>query len=390
MVLLGCRDILELPGVQGHETGERGDIVRTKTIIIALTALLLAAGKAHADSLQYSAANIGSFGGSGGTLGYAINNSGTVVGGSYLPSGYENAFSYNNGVMTDLGTLGGASSTAYGINDAGTIVGGSSVPSGNSVAFSYSSGAMTGLNIGALQGYTNATGINNAGVIVGDGYVNPNTYSQPFDAFIYSGGTYSIISNPGGTVAANGINSAGVVAGGYALNYGNFFWDPFTYSNGTFNSLGAYGPSWVTYATAINDSGTIVGYHSNPGTNQGGNAFSYSNGTYTPLGALPGGGNTAANAINAPGVIVGFSGGDAFVYSNGVMSDLNSDLANTLPTTLTNATAINDEGQIVALGANGDTYLLTPESESTTPEPASIWLLGMGGLLLLSLRLSRL
>jgi probable HAF family extracellular repeat protein len=372
------------------------EIMRTRTIIVA-AAMLLAAVTAQAETVEYTAVNIGSLGGSGGTYGAAINNSGTVVGGSYLPNGNEVAFSYSNGTMTDLGTLGGAGSFADAINAAGTIVGGSFIPNGNDVPFSYSNGTMTALSIGALHGYTAATGINNAGIIVGAGYVNPNTYSQPYESFIYDDGSYTIVSNPGGTTTAQGINNAGTVAGGYALNYSNFFWDPFTYSNGTFASLGAFGPAWVTYALAINDSDVIVGYYSNPGSNYGANAFSYSNGTYTALGTLPGGSSAKADAVNNAGVIVGQSttansGGnnDAFVLIDGVMFDLNSQLFNTLPTTLTNATAINDKGQIVALGSDGDTYLLTPASgNSPVPEPASLWLLATGGLCLLRRRQSR-
>jgi probable HAF family extracellular repeat protein len=378
--------------------------MRTRTIIVSVTAILLAAGTTQAGSILYSAVDIGSLGGSGGTYGAAINNAGTVVGGSYLPNGNEVAFSYSNGAMTALGTLGGLSSTASAINNAGTIVGGSYLPNGNVVPFSYSNGTMTGLDVGALQGYTSANGINDAGVIVGSGYVNPNTYSQPYDGFIYDDGAYTIISNSGGTVGAQGINSAGTVVGGYALNYGNYFWDTFTYTdytfasnnNGTFTSVPPYGGGWVSYGLAINDLGTAVGYYSDPNTNQGRYAFSYSNGTVTSLGTLPGGGSSWATAINNEGVIVGGStyagsGGnsDAFIYSSGAMTDLNSELLQELSTTLEYATAINDVGQIVAIGTNGDTYLLSPASSAAAPEPGSAPLLALGGLCLLSCRRMR-
>jgi probable HAF family extracellular repeat protein len=370
--------------------------MQTKTIVVAAAAMLLATGTTQAGPIYYSAVDIGSLGGSGGTGGYGINNAGTVVGGSYTPDGNEHAFSYSNGVMTDLGTLGGTYSAADAINNVNTIVGASFLPDGNEVAFSYSNGTMTALDIGALQGYTAAKGINDAGVIVGDGYVNPFTYSQPFESFIYSNGAYTIVSNPGGTVGSQGINSAGTVAGGYALNYGNFFWDSFTYSgytltsnnNGTFTSIPPPDSAWVSYALAINSSGTLVGYFSDPNSNHGDHAFSYSNGTYTSLGTLPGGGSSSAEAINNEGVIVGSSstgsgGYDAFVYSNGVITDLNSVLLQELPTTLESATAINDAGQIVALGDNGDTYLLTP-SGSGVPEPGSASLIALAALCLLS------
>jgi probable HAF family extracellular repeat protein len=225
---------------------------------------------------------------------------------------------------------------------------------------------MVGLEATGLQGYTQATGINDAGVIAGSGYVNPDTYSQPFDTFVDIGGNYTLVSNPGGTVSAQGINSAGTVVGGYALNYGNAVWYPFTYSNGTFTSLGPFGQAGVTYGLAINDAGAIVGYYSDPNTNQGiPHAFIYSNSTYSDLGSLPGGSHANAEAINNSGVIVGYSStasseNHAVVISNGAMTDLNSVLSQPLSTALSNATAISDLGQIVALGVDGSTYLLTP------------------------------
>ncbi len=64
---------------------------------------------------------------------------GQVVGYGDTPSGAQHAFLWQNGKMTDLGTLpGGSSSTAYGINDRGQIVGESNDASNNADAVLWS------------------------------------------------------------------------------------------------------------------------------------------------------------------------------------------------------------------------------------------------------------
>ncbi len=65
-----------------------------------------------------------------------VNNSGEVVGFASLANGYQHAFSAMDGMLIDLGTLGG-SSYAYGINDSGEIVGYSYLADGDQHAFLY-------------------------------------------------------------------------------------------------------------------------------------------------------------------------------------------------------------------------------------------------------------
>lgn len=80
--------------------------------------------------------------------------------------------------------------------------------------------------------------------------------------------------------------------------------------------------------------------------------------------------DATGEAINNTGQVVGY--GDTgpitspFLYSNGAMVDLNSEIDPTLQIRLTNAAGINDSAQIVANAEDGDSYLLSPVPEPST------------------------
>jgi probable HAF family extracellular repeat protein len=79
------------------------------------------------------------------------------------------------GSMTDIGTLGGVRSGAYGINSAGEIVGDAWTTQGNRRAFLYTNGVM--MNLGTLGGaenasYSYATGINDRRQVVGTSWTD--------------------------------------------------------------------------------------------------------------------------------------------------------------------------------------------------------------------------
>jgi len=123
----------------------------------------------------YKVEDLGTLGGSR-SWASAINDSGQVVGYSYL-AGDQNyhAFLYKDGKMTDLRTLGGTSSVAKGINKSGQVVGWSDNSSGERHAFLYdSTNGMKDLNslIPADSGWTihEARAINNYGQIAATGY----------------------------------------------------------------------------------------------------------------------------------------------------------------------------------------------------------------------------
>ena len=127
--------------------------------------------------------------------------------------------------MTDLGTLGGVQSIAYAINNAGQIVGYASPPNSSVHAFLYSSGMM--IDLGVFFDSSVGEAINNSGVVVGTADVlngNGNTDSH---AFIYSGGKLQDLNNliPSGSgwvlTEATGINDKGqIVCNGYNVTTG--------------------------------------------------------------------------------------------------------------------------------------------------------------------------
>ncbi|HSL72300.1 MAG TPA: hypothetical protein VK864_18775, partial [Longimicrobiales bacterium] len=83
----------------------------------------------------------------------------------------RHAFLWHDGVMTDLGTLGGNSSQAQAINGAGQIVGYSELPGGFYHAVRWENGSITDLGQAVTPGpYSMASGINIRGDAVGFGY----------------------------------------------------------------------------------------------------------------------------------------------------------------------------------------------------------------------------
>ena len=146
--------------------------------------------------------------------------------------------------------------------------------------------------------------------------------------------------------------------------------------------LGTLAGGTNSVGQAVNASGQVAGvsYFAN-GTFH---AFltEASGGTMHDLGTMTPGGSSAASGVNDRGQVVGYAtnaagGSDAFLYSNGKMLDLNTLVASIPGVHLTDALAISDDGNIVAIGldANG---LETAFLLQAIPEPPSRLLLGLG------------
>jgi probable HAF family extracellular repeat protein len=186
-----------------------------------------------------------------------------------------------------------------------------------------------------VGGITAAYDINDAGQIVGG-------YFHAYVIYSLADGTYTLINNPSGVNGTDGygIDDAGQIVGDYAdgtLNHAFFY---------------AGGSSYTTlngrFAWDINDSGQIVGDYGTSGTS----AFIYSNGIYTNI-SYPQSSLTSAQGINDNGEVVGYyqdgAGYHAFTYLNGNYSplpDASTEFANAAPGE-TFATGVNDSGWIV-------------------------------------------
>ena len=111
-----------------------------------------------------------------------------------------------------------------------------------------------------------------------------------------------------------------------------------------------------TFGTAINDRAEIIG--SSP------SGFLFRDGAFHVLPVLKGGTYDSPKSINNQGDVVGMCdvGGPgpsrACLYTGGKLKDLNKFVDPSL-TLLTGAAGINDKGQIVATGLNGQMYVLT-------------------------------
>jgi probable HAF family extracellular repeat protein len=298
----------------------------------------------------------------------SLNNSGEVVGWCKTTGSILDPFLYSNGVMTDLGSYGTGSYTqATGINDSGKIIA-TGFPGGGvgQEALLYTGNSFSSIS----QNQSSAAGINSAGQIVG-GVEDPRLGGEPF---IYSNGSFQELGQFGAAASsAAAINNSGQILINDLLGArGIFFAGALIDTNGSTTQLPTLGGS-NTDGFAINNFGEVVGW-SDTNANVT-DAFVYSNGVMTDLDP---GISATATSINDDGVIVGYygPGSGAFIDSNGLMSNLSS-LVSAPGWTFSEATGINDAGQIIGFGSNPhgqvDAFLLTP-----VPEPAST------GLLLLS------
>jgi probable HAF family extracellular repeat protein len=278
---------------------------------------------------------------SGQVVGWAINtipdpvsfDLASIVYFNYEPYPYPyqmRAFLWQDGVMRDLGTLGGPDAYPTGINELGQVIG---------ISFTNSTATgifMTACNFGGLPG----------GV-------------PPQDPFFWDKDTGMIdLGTFGGTCGyAMGLNNEGQVVGqsnlfGDQANHA-FIWDGAT----GLMDLGTLGGSDST-AFAINDNGEAVGVSNLLGDTQL-NAVLWGKNGMVDLGVLSGDNCAWPFWINASGQVVGNGGtnceGRGFLWENsGPLVDLNSLIVSNDGFSITDAIYINDQGEIIGEGTPSD------------------------------------
>lgn len=257
---------------------------------------------------------------------------------------------------------------AYDINDLGEVVG----QHGGAAARWSADGTL--FDLGILPGGTEATAhaTNNDGLVVGESYTG--TGFEDIHAFVYTDADGMVDITPNaGLSRAYDVNSVGQVAG--HTNSVAFRWE-----NGVLTTLGVLPGDAYSFGKAINASGQVAG----TSTTANGNAvhaFRYTDGVgMEDLGVV--GEANEVWGINGFGDVVGHgktfgSVQKGFIYTdaNG-LQDLNTLIDTPDKWSIAYAHAINDAGQIVALGydrvlGGSHTLRLVPQSVEPTITPTA-------------------
>ena len=363
--------------------------------ICSLCAVLALAVGSSAQAQQakhhhYKLMDLGTFGGPGSSTTEGsqrvLTNGGTLVGGADTPSlnPYPNrfnpfnrpdsyvqhAFVWQEGVLTDLGTLpGGSASFPYWINSEGVIAGGSELPAIDPNSGTPEFRAVLWQNhkiqdLGTLGGTASlAVDVNNLGQVTGFAQnATPDSYSivglgTQTHAFLWKNGRMHDLGTLGGPDSfAQYINDSGQVAG---VSYTSDIadpntslppLDPFLWDNGKMKDLGNFGGTngfLGPFVYGLNNRGQVIGIMSLPG-DQFNQAFLWDGEKLSNLGTL-GGNYSLPNGMNDAGEVVGgaWLPGDqtkhAFLWRKGIMTDLGT--VDGDPCSF--AESINSMGQVV-------------------------------------------
>lgn len=329
--------------------------MRKDNLLMALSLLLaLTASHANAATVRYSITDLGTT-----TTPVAINNNGQIAGSMVMADGHDQAFIYQNGTLTGLGTFGGTDSVALGINSSGNVVGNVRTYSGDTHGFLYKDGFV---DLFGAAGLIEAKGVNDSDVVLGliNGYYMGSSPAR--QTVLYDNGLLTNISladwGYGWSSYPIAINNVGQAV--YFQYVCGDCDNSYLYSEGTLKEY-----VWFV-ATDLNDFGHLVGYRTSYSWDQDELGLWYHNEEETVVNERPGS-DCYPQAINNKGQIVGTLLYDdvshAFLYSGSVMTDLNSLIPAGSDWRLVEAVDINDKGQIVGFGmfqGESHAYLLEP------------------------------
>jgi probable HAF family extracellular repeat protein len=351
----------------------------------------------------YTVTDLGTLGGTMSLPTYVSDSGGVVVGiSTLLGDTVTRGFLWENGVMRDLGSLPAgpnvASSNANGrLQIEGFADGASTNHDSNACycvsnldchSFSWQNGTMTDLD--TMGGNSSrANWINSQGQIVGISQISaidPNGFatcggtpgSQINRAYLFENGKFKDLGTLGGYDAgALSINDRGQICGdsdvtttidstlGFVPHHA-FLWD-----RGVMTDLGTLGGGF-SLAENMSTQGVVIGFSTLP-AEQHQHPFLWQAGAVSDLGVLDGDTDGDAVGINSFGQVVGFSGTSGttrgFIWQTGVMADLNTLIDPSSGFQIAAAFWINDAGEIAAqalVESTGEMHavLLTPSNNS--------------------------
>jgi probable HAF family extracellular repeat protein len=289
--------------------------------------------------------------------GFGINGAGLVVGDSTFGTPYRRGAIFNGGVATELGTLrGGAHSRAEAINSQGWVVGFTSVnvdqPDGNAFLIRAFDRGSRMIDLGTLGGtHAQAFGVNDSGYVTGNAQVDPKTESTHAFLWHEKTGMVDLGTLAGDFSYGTFLNADSHVVGYSTINADNDRVHAFLWDGSTMMDLGSLGGASMesdrSFALGVNGSDVVVGS------------------SYLPPGETIGGVPPALQQV-------------AFVYRDGVMTDLNQLIGSFRKRyQLQSATGINDKGQIAAIAYDMETQsiravLLTPTSTNEVTPPKQL------------------
>lgn len=311
-----------------------------------LVAVTVAAAAAATQARPLTVTNLGTLSGSN-SWGYKVNMASHAVGASDMFTSSAQGFRWVPG--NGISSLGSSTRAGHNISNTGIVVGEAVGPFFATSAFRWQNNTLTtlpSLNATILPNCA-AFGVNNLGDAVGDCWVQ-NGYAGGVNSF-------GVLWPAGGGVVqlplthAAEINHWGVVAG-----YNGTMAATWNTQTNTYTALGTLGGN-LSKAYAINNLGRVAGYSAD--ANGQWHAFLWSpNGGMINLGAANTFGSVQSYAwdISDTNLVVGefstTSGPRAFVWNNGVMTDLNTLIAPNSGWVLEKAYGIGGTGIIVGKG----------------------------------------